>query len=488
MHTSLTSLKRSRPSLNLLYLIQRVQSRHLSTPSQSNTPLPLITTSTSNNDTQTSKILSRLFAGLAAGTTFGLLYWSVDDPKPMQFFSFADWSTGSKVNDQGLISLFPKLSLPIYSSNNIFGDAFRRKIFFNYEKRIRLLSPPEKVFEYFASSGTPNGEVLMTAEDLMRAVVPVFPPSESHLVRDGYLKGERNPGELRCTSSDFFMLFDMNNDGRISFKEYIFFATLLSIPESSFSVAFRMFDVNNNGEIDKAEFKKVMALMRAQNRQGTVHRDGFRPGLKVHGSVENGGLVELFFGKDGKARLQHDKFVQFMKDLNDEILRLEFAHYDYKSRGTISAKDFALSMVASADMSHLGKLLDRVDEINDQSNLGGLRITLEEFKSFAELRKMLQPFSLALLSYGKVNGLLTREDFKRAASHVCGVSLSDNVVEIIFHLFDSNRDGSLSADEFVRVLHNRERDIAQPVQSEHPGFLSCCFNRAANSPIGRFIF
>ena len=76
-----------------------------------------------------------------------------------------------------------------------------------------------KVFEYFASLRTPDGEVLMTAEDLMRAVVPVFPPSESHLVRDGYLKGERNPGELRCTSSDFFMLFDMNNDGLISFKE-----------------------------------------------------------------------------------------------------------------------------------------------------------------------------------------------------------------------------------------------------------------------------
>lgn len=159
----------------------------------------------------------------------------------------------------------------------------------------------------------------MQPEDLMRAVVPVFPPSESHLVRDGYLKGERNPGELRCTSSEFFMLFDVNNDGLISFKEYIFFATLLSIPESSFSVAFRMFDINNNGEIDKEEFKKVMALMRAQNRQGAVHRDGLRPGLKVHGSVENGGLVEHFFGKDGKARLRHDKFVQFMRDLDNEV-------------------------------------------------------------------------------------------------------------------------------------------------------------------------
>jgi len=104
-------------------------------------------------------------------------------------------------------------------------------------------------------------------------------------------------------------------------------------------------------------------------------------------------------------------------------LRLEFAHYDYKLRGTISAKDFALSMVASADMSHLGKLLDRVDELNDQANLGGLRITLEEFKSFAELRKKLLPFSLALFSYGKVNGLLMREDFQRAASHVRHLTL-----------------------------------------------------------------
>jgi hypothetical protein len=59
----------------------------------------------------------------------------------------------------------------------------------------------------------------MKPGDLMRAVVPVFPPSESNLVRDGYLRGERNPGELHCAPSDFFMLFDVNSDGLISFKE-----------------------------------------------------------------------------------------------------------------------------------------------------------------------------------------------------------------------------------------------------------------------------
>ncbi|KAL0394298.1 UNVERIFIED_CONTAM: Calcium uptake protein, mitochondrial [Sesamum latifolium] len=347
----------------------------------------------------------------------------------------------------------------------ISAEAYRRKVFFNYEKRIRMRSPPEKVFEYFASVRGDDGEIFMTPADLMRALVPVFPPSESHLVRDGYLRGERSPGELRCSPSQFFMLFDTNNDGLISFKEYLFFVTLLSIPESSFSIAFKMFDIDCNGEIDRDEFKKVMNLMRAHNRQGAVHSDGLRAGHKLGGSVENGGLLEYFFGGDGKKLLHHDNFAQFLRDLHDEMVRLEFAHYDYKLRGTISAKDFALSMVASADLKHLNKLLDRVDDLDNQPHLHNIRITPEEFKNFAELRRKLQPFSLALFSFGQINGLLTRKDMQRAADQVCGISLTDNVLDIIFHVFDANRDGSLSSDEFVRVLHKRERDIAQPTEA-----------------------
>lgn len=76
-----------------------------------------------------------------------------------------------------------------------------------------------KVFEYFASVKNSEGETLMTPADLMRAIVPVFPPSESNIVREGSLRGERLPGELHCAPSQFFMLFDVNNDGLISFKE-----------------------------------------------------------------------------------------------------------------------------------------------------------------------------------------------------------------------------------------------------------------------------
>ncbi|OMO90764.1 putative calcium ion binding protein [Corchorus olitorius] len=224
---ALTSLKRSSPSVHRLSLIQqhqRLQTRQFSS-------LPLINASNVNSDDQKDSLPSsfmRWISGIAIGSSLGLAYYyystSASDSssgffkKP--FSSFADFSTATAESAvDGSRKGFRKLALPNYSSKFIFGEVYRRKVFFNYEKRLRLRSPPEKVFEYFASFRNPKGELFMRPADLMRAVVPVFPPSESHLVRDGYLSGERSPGELRCDPSEFFMLFDINSDGLISFKE-----------------------------------------------------------------------------------------------------------------------------------------------------------------------------------------------------------------------------------------------------------------------------
>jgi hypothetical protein len=45
-------------------------------------------------------------------------------------------------------------------------------------------------------------------------------------------------------------------------------------------------------------------------------------------------------------------------------------------------------------------------------------LEIQEFKAFADLRRRLEPFTMAIFSYGKVNGLLTKQDLKRAATHV----------------------------------------------------------------------
>lgn len=50
---------------------------------------------------------------------------------------------------------------------------------------------------------------------------------------------------------------DSSGDGLISFEEYVFFTTLLSIPTKYFEIAFRVMDVNNDGEVDAGEFRKA---------------------------------------------------------------------------------------------------------------------------------------------------------------------------------------------------------------------------------------
>lgn len=72
-----------------------------------------------------------------------------------------------------------------------------------------------QVFEYFASVHKHDGEAFMTPADLMRAVVPVFP--QARLIGDQ--EESKKGNKLRCAPSKFFMLFDTDNDGLISFSE-----------------------------------------------------------------------------------------------------------------------------------------------------------------------------------------------------------------------------------------------------------------------------
>ena len=46
--------------------------------------------------------------------------------------------------------------------------------------------------------------------------------------------------------------------------------------------------------------------------------------------VSQGGLLTYFFGKKGDGKLTLKKFEEFLNKLHDEIVLLEFNHYDYK--------------------------------------------------------------------------------------------------------------------------------------------------------------
>lgn len=64
----------------------------------------------------------------------------------------------------------------------------RQRIFFKYEKRIRDLSTLEKIFDYFATHER-DGAKAMSSQDVVRALVPTYPPVGSNVERAGFLDG-----------------------------------------------------------------------------------------------------------------------------------------------------------------------------------------------------------------------------------------------------------------------------------------------------------
>lgn len=114
-----------------------------------------------------------------------------------------------------------------------------RRIFFKYERRIRDLSPLHKVFSYFASQrGAGARDTWMCEADMMRSIIPVYPPEASATLRAGSLRGEPAPGLAECapaggagkSGSGLLASFDVDGDGRIGFDEWLLFLTLISIP------------------------------------------------------------------------------------------------------------------------------------------------------------------------------------------------------------------------------------------------------------------
>lgn len=171
----------------------------------------------------------------------------------------------------------PKWSLKNWQEFSFFSLERRKKIFFKYEKRIRNLSTPEKIFDYFSS--LEEDEVrYMTSADLLRALVPVYPPEGSPIERGGALLGEKVPCE---ETVKFFQLFDLDGDNLISFHEYLMVLILLSIPLRDIEVIFDVVDLDDNGVIDRDEFQRLMDKIKLKSRQAQKSCGGKRTGLRT---------------------------------------------------------------------------------------------------------------------------------------------------------------------------------------------------------------
>jgi hypothetical protein len=85
-----------------------------------------------------------------------------------------------------------------------------------YENKIRFFSPPEKIFETFATVKSDDNKLFMSYNDFFKALTPY-----------NYTEIKDNKNYFDKNEVEIMQMADVNNDKVISFPEFFFFITIL---------------------------------------------------------------------------------------------------------------------------------------------------------------------------------------------------------------------------------------------------------------------
>jgi len=317
-------------------------------------------------------------------------------------------------------------------------------------QQLNIVGARGRRFAEFASVVVEN-KLYMTPKDFLESVL-----NETQKSRFGHkqLSIEEAKEMLSKTPSreensiDLFR--NLNTSGLISYTEYLFLLCVITKPKAGFEIAFKMFDTDENKIVDKTEF---LVLGEIFEKRSTKSKDSANKNIKEKETDELPTTLSVhLFGPEGDQVFNYDDFFTFMDNLQTEILELEFLTYS-KGMNFISEEDFARILLRFTDSRDTEDSIERLRTKMQSSNSQG--ISFEEFRSFFQFINNLEDFAIALRLYSLAGKSIGRADFKRAVMVSTGLQLTDNVVNCIYHLFDSDGDDKLSHVEFLGVMKDR---------------------------------
>ncbi|EDQ88675.1 uncharacterized protein MONBRDRAFT_32612 [Monosiga brevicollis MX1] len=399
------------------------------------------------------------------------------------------------------------------------SNGFRDRTISEYEDRIRYYSEPNKVFRYFATVEI-DGVVYMRPEDFVRAVTPgqrqptelgldIFEKKGSHFgsVTSSSVKrplfahndqGERNMSHsitpiishLISSPSPLTRSYragELNRDkdaGLISYEEFLFLLTALSSPPRQFELAFKMFDLDGNGVVDLVEFAQVQQAVQAKHPVGK-RLPMTDCGLVNADVLQRSPMLQRFFGSRGNKKLTFEAFRQFMDEVQEDILRLDFIRSNAGATDALvmSQARFARLLLRYTRMRN-NEVAAHVSRLDPEDKTP---IKYEQAHKFFKCMRRVDDLELALALYHASGSGVGPEELTKAIRVATEIELDASFVKFLFDLFDQDGDGQLSEVEFIKVMKDaRSRGLNKtknlPVDRLSVGFsalLTCLKQQVA---------
>ncbi len=168
----------------------------------------------------------------------------------------------------------------------------------------------------------------------------------------------------------------------------------------------------------------------------------------------NQAIVDQIF--KGKDQIGLSDFEEFRHELRNALRHYEFHMYDVdEETDTISAEDFAKSLLTCMPYNQKGLYVKRIGKLNLEG-----KISWGQFVAFQNFIDDVEQLKEKVVVYRFINKSMLREvvdDFQKRDKFCCqhGVHISDEMIDVMIQVLDLDGNGQLDHDEVVGVLEGR---------------------------------
>ena len=255
--------------------------------------------------------------------------------------------------------------------------------------------------------------------------------------------------------------FDKTGDKALDLHEFMKLIVVIQpkLEMSDIQEVFQRFDENHDGSINFAEFHKLIVETDYRDNSENEQLADFR-GEKlldhiIHIIMENNLDLEKMisqFDVTGDGLLKLGEFLPiirvFDKSISDEDGKFVFKKFDKNSDGELSFQEFKtiLEIEIEKKSRNSNKNKKKKEEMTKAEKL------LEDLKKVIVFNKL--DTKMVFVSFDKSgDNLLDFMEFKRLVE-IINARNSETEIKDLFNLFDINKDGNVSLEEFQKALLN----------------------------------